>query len=149
MLKKIIGMFLIVSLSVFASLEDLEKTGGREGYLMHREGESLFFIDEENKTIAVYSSDYKRITTEELSELVDMGQTIEGDREFFKSFSSKTPETVAFSKEIEGEGGFVLIFEDMNHYSPERVEKLVELFEGSAVAKTEVMTQVKKHHSTL
>jgi len=149
MFKKIIGMFLIVSLSVFASLEDLEKTGEREGYLMHREGESLFFIDEENKTIAVYSSDYKRITTEELRELVDMGQAIEGDRGFFKSYSPKKPETVAFSRKKEGEGGFVLIFEDMNYYSPKRVEELLEIFEEGNSAKTEVMTQVKKHHRTL
>ncbi len=144
MLKKMMGLFFLVSAICFAAL-NIRDDELAEGYAVESSGSSVFLIDEKSRTVIIYSDAYEHIEKEDIEELQKRGQIVEGNMEFFKSYSERKPETVAFSKWQGDTEGFIVIFEDMNLISEERVEEMLDYFEIEGVEKMVVMEGIRGH----
>ncbi|GLI56201.1 hypothetical protein PM10SUCC1_17150 [Propionigenium maris DSM 9537] len=148
MLKKIMGLFFLVSAICFAALnmKDDEVAGD---YSVERSRNSVFLIDEKSGTVVIYSDAYEHIEEEDIEDLQEKGQVVEGNREFFKSYSEENPETVAFSKWQGDTEGFIVIFEDMNLTSERKVEEMLAHFEIEGRERAVVMNGIRDHRREL
>ena len=97
----------------------------------------------------IYSAAYEHITSEDIKGLQKKGQRVEGNREFFKSYSEENPEIVAFSKWQGDTEGFIVIFEDMNLYSERRVGEMLDHFEIEGSERKIVMEGIRDHRKDL
>jgi len=148
MFKKIMAMFFLVSAITLAAF-NMKNEGAAGDYSMERSKNSVFLVDDKNGVIVVYSDVYEHITTEDVEELEAKGQVVEGDREFFKSYSEENPEVVAFSKWQGDTEGFVVIFEDLNLCSEESVEEMLDVFEIEGSERKVVMEGIRDHQKFL
>jgi len=148
MFKKIIGVFFLVSAITLAAL-NMKDEEGTKGYSVERSKDSVFLIDEKSETVVIYSAAYEHITSEDIKDLQEKGQVVEGNREFFKSYSEKNPEAVAFSKWQGDKEGFIVIFEDMDLYSERRMEEMLDHFEIEGSERRIVMEGIRDHRKGL
>ena len=148
MLKKIMGIFFLVSAITLAAL-NMKDEEGAGGYTVERSKDSVFLIDEKSGTVVIYSAAYEHITSEDIEDLEDKGQIVEGNSEFFKSYSEEDPEIVAFSKWQGDTEGFIVIFEDMNLCSENKVGEMLDHFEIEGNERMVVMNGIRDHRKDL
>lgn len=149
MFKKIGILFIAAASLAYSSIEEKRESSMDEGYLVHRVEDNLFLIDEEEKMVAIYSEDFKPMARGEMQELLAMGQVIEGNRRFFKSYSEERPEAVAFSNNTGDETGVILVFEDIRMSSDESVGEILDIFEIGSSEREELLEKIEEHRSYL
>ncbi len=148
MLKKIMGLFFLISAIAFAAF-NLKDDEIAEGYSVERSNNGVFLIDEKSGTVVIYSNAYEHIEEEDIEDLQKKGQVVEGNREFFKSYSEINPEAVAFSKWQGDTEGFIVIFENMNLTSERKVEEMLDHFEIDGRERAVVMNGIRDHRRKL